>query len=454
MIKFCIQDLNFEKEIGANCLFLQLGPFQFIIDAGMDPKRVGNSVLPQFDLLKERVIDSILLTHSHLDHLGSLPILRHYQQQAKILLTYPTSLVAPVMLKNSYKVMCRQKEEQKIFEYPLYDKADIEDLKKVMLPVSFGRPQRFEKEGRVAEITFFPAGHVLGAASILIACEGRKVLITGDVLFQDQIVLKGANIPQLDNLDTIVLETTRGKTVRRVQRTDEEERLLTVISNTLEGGGACLIPAFALGRIQEMLMLLYRARVSKKVPNCPIFCSGLGMSLVDIFDAIGKTTRAVNFDRKLLKQLNVRSLGKRKINPESQLKAPAIYLLSSGMLVEHTPSYKVAANLVQDSKNSICFVGYCDPDTPGGQLLQAPSEEIFTFKSINFSTPLRAKVEHFDLSGHADREDLYRFVLEQKPRQVILTHGDEEARQWFFDQFKNDASFKVIDPVVGTVYAI
>ncbi len=454
MINFCIQDLNFEKEIGANCLYFGIGPFHFIVDAGMDPKRVGNAVLPKFDLLKNRIIDCILLTHSHLDHLGSVPVLRRYQPQAQILLSYPTSLLTPVMLKNSYKVMCRQKEEQHIPEYPLYDKSDIEDLKKVLCPMSFGRTQRFEKDGCFIDITFFPAGHVLGAASILISCEDRNVLITGDVLFQNQIVLKGANIPKLKNLDTIILETTRGNTVRQAQRSEEEDRLLQVIVDTIEKGGACLIPAFALGRVQEMLMLLYHARNSHKIPNCPIFCSGLGMSLVDIFDTIGKTTRAVSFDRKILKQMNVRSLGRKKIGPETQLKAPAIYLLSSGMLVEHTPSYKVASNLIQDDKNSICFVGYCDPDTPGGQLLRAPADEVFTFKSIKFSTPLRARIEHFDLSGHADRDDLFHFVTDQSPRQLVLTHGDEGARQWFAEQFKAIPSIKVLNPEVGTLYAL
>ncbi|MDR0755532.1 MAG: MBL fold metallo-hydrolase [Puniceicoccales bacterium] len=455
MIHCLFRDLNFEKEIGANSLSLEVGPFRFVVDAGMDPKRIGNATLPQLSLLPENSVDAILLTHCHLDHLGGLPVLLRKQPKARVFLSYPTSLVTPIMLENSYTVMCRQKEEQSIPEYPLYEKKDIERIKQNFFPVKFGQVQHLEKEGCRVDITFFLAGHVLGASSILIEYEERKIFITGDILFQDQHTLKGANIPHDRFFDTIVLETTRGRTERQFNRTDEEERLLRTIAQTIQRGGMCLIPAFALGRIQELLMLLYNARRGNKIPECPIFCSGLGMALVNVFNEIGKTTNTVHFTRNILKRLNIKSLRRKKIGPDSQLTTPAIYLLSSGMLVEHTPSYRVASNLIKDCKNTVCFVGYCDPDTPGGQLLQTAPDEVFTFKALEFSTPLRAQVEHFDLSGHADRDDLYQFVADRQPKQVILTHGDAEARQWFFEKFsKNCPPIRILDPEVGKTYAI
>ncbi len=456
MSKFFIQDLNFEKDIGANCLFLEVGPFKFIIDAGMDPKRLGNKALPNFDVLKPNSIDFIALTHCHLDHLGGLPILAKKQPQAQVLVSYPTSLLAPLMLENSYSVMCRQKEEKSIAEYPLFTKESIAALQKRFFTLKFDKPYCIEKDGHQAHLTFFAAGHVLGASSLLIEYEGRQIFITGDILFSDQNSLKGAKIPQLDSLDVLILETTRGCTERTALRRSEEERLIKTISKTIKRGGTCLIPAFALGRIQELLVLLYNARRENKYPECPIFCSGLGMSLIKVFDAIGKTSSVVNFNRQILKKLNIKQLRRKKINPNvTKLKAPAIYLLSSGMLVEHTPAYNVASCLLKDNKNSICFVGYCEPSTPGGKLLQTQPNEVFRFEEWDYSIPVRAKIEKFDLSGHADRDDLYQFVLAQKPKKVVLSHGDDDARNWFMQKFKKHSeALHVLDPAIGQCYEL
>ena len=453
---FVIQDLNCRKDIGANCLLVQVGPFRLVVDSGMDPKHLGKDSLPNFSLLGDQPIDFIILTHSHLDHIGTLPILSKKAPKAPILVSIPTSLLAPLMLNNSYSVMCRQKKEKEIPEYPLFTKADVLALEKRFFTLNFGKSYTLAKEWHSAKITMYPAGHVLGAVSVLIEYEGRQLFITGDILFSDQNSLRGAQIPQLDHLDVLMLETTRGSTERTALRRDEEKRLLSIIRKTIERGGACLIPAFALGRIQELLVLMYNAKRSHQLPNCPIFCSGLGMSLINTFDEMGKKLRSVNFSRHILKQLNIKQLRRSKIDPHTtRLKRPAIYLLSSGMLAEHTPAYNIAACLLGDSDNSICFVGHCDPTTPGGKLLQNRNAETFTFEESHFTAPIKASIEHFDLSGHADRNDLYQFAVLQHPKVVVLTHGDPDARQWFADQFaKNASGLKVLDPEVGVPYSL
>jgi len=453
--KFFIQDLNFEKDIGANGLSLTFGPFHFVIDSGMDPKRLGNDALPNFDLLPTGSVDFIVLTHCHLDHLGGVPILAKKQPQAQILVSYANSLLAPLMLENSYSVMCRQKEEKSIPEYPLFTKDDIAALTKRFFVLKDRQTYSLEKEGHTAQLTIFAAGHVLGASSILIEYEGRQIFITGDILFSDQHSLRGARVPKLEQPDVVIVETTRGCTDRKSSRRSEEERLIKTIGKTIKRGGTCLIPAFALGRMQELLVLLYEARKANKVPDCPIFCSGLGMSLVGVFDELGKHSSQINFSRQIIKKLNIKSLRKKKIDPKtSKLKAPAIYLLSSGMLVEHTPAYNVAACLLKDNKNTVCFVGYCDENTPGGKLLQTKQNETFRFEELNYATKVHAKIERFDLSGHADRDDLLEFILEQNPKKLVLTHGDEEARGWFMKKLSKKENFAVLDPNVGQKYSL
>ena len=456
MAKFFIKDLNFEKNIGANSLSLRVGSFHFLVDAGMDPKRLGNEALPRLKGIPKNSVDFVLLTHCHLDHLGCLPIVIQQQTKAQILSSYPTQLIAPLMLENSFSVMCRQKIEKDIPEYPLYTKDDIAQLAKKFFSVKYGQTYILKKEDQQASITFFEAGHVLGASSILIEHENRKILITGDILFSDQNSLRGARIPQLQDLDVVIMETTRGATERTASRRSEEDRLIKTIAKTIKNGGACLIPAFALGRMQEMLVLLYEAKKANKLPDCPIFCSGLGMALVNVFDEIGKTAPYLNFSRQILKKLNIKSMRRKKIDPKtSTLKSPAIYLLSSGMLVEHTPAYNVAACLLNNSKNTICFVGHCDGRTPGGQLLEAKHNSTFCFEEINFSTKIRAKIDRFDLSGHADRDELCEFIHALQPKKIVLTHGEEVSRNWFKAGFsKNERSCSVLDPEVGKSYCL
>ncbi len=445
------RDLNFEKDIGANGLWVKMGSFQIVVDCGMDPKRMGHAAIPNFSLLEEGSIDVILITHCHLDHLGALPLLARKQPQAKILMTYPAAMIAPTMLLNSFTVMCRQKEENDVPEYPLYTKKEVEQLVSRFEVVPFNHKKRFLKGKEPLDIMFLPAGHVLGAASILVNHKNKKTFFTGDILFSDQHTLKGAS-NDIKTVDTLFIETTRGKTERLANRRKEELRLLRTINRTLKKGGACLIPAFAFGRMQELLQLLYKAKKDKKLVDCPIYCSGLGMSLVDTFDQIGKKTKLVQFKKSILKTLKVKSLPKKKMVPGMESPGPAIYLLSSGMLIENTPSYQVGACLISDRKNTICFVGYCDPDTPGGKLLNTKPDEEFLFEEINYQTRVKAGIEHFDLSGHADREELLAFAVDCQARTIILTHGGIEARQWFTDSFAQinvDNRLRILNPEPG-----
>ena len=125
------------------------------------------------------------------------------------------------------------------------------------------------------------------------------------------------------------------------------------------------------------------------------------------------------------------------------------------MLVERTPSYTLASGMIEHARNTIGFVGYCDPDTPGGQLLQAKTGDEFLFATANVSAKLNARVERFELSGHADREELAEFAIQTQARSVILTHGDQAARDWFVQELgaKMPGS-KIIDPVPLQTYEI
>ena len=448
-------DLNRTQEIGASSFWVKLGPFELIIDAGLSPKVAGHDALPNWDKVEPGTIDAILLTHCHLDHVGGLPVLIRQQPQAAVFTSPASATLAPRMLKNSHSVMFKQREELNILEYPLFSSTDIRVTEDKLRPLRTEKEITLYKNDETLSITFHHAGHIPGAVGILLNYKNRKIFFTGDVLFEKQAILAGAKFPK-GPFDTLVLETTRGATERpeSLTRSSETHRLFEVIRNTLKNGGSCLIPSFALGRMQEILTLLHQARSNKEIPEYPIVCSGLGMDLVDILDTVAPGTPEITFRRKIIKDLNVRKLPKKWTPGKKELKQ-GIYVLSSGMLVAKTPSYRVAASLLGDKRNAICFVGYCAPDTPGGQLLEASANEPFLFEDLDLAPDLKAHVEQFDLSGHAQRDELLDYAHSVDPRSVVLTHGDPDARTWFEEQLAEILpKTKVINPTPGEAYLI
>lgn len=443
-----LTDLNREGGIGSNSLLVELGDFTFVIDAGLHPKLAGREALPDFRLLADRQVDFVILTHCHLDHLGGLPVLMRQHPEAQVLTSVPNLTLAPRMMHNSVNVMSRQREEQGIAGLPLFTHTEVDQLVPRFMPMLFGQPRRLVLDHDEIEITFFPAGHVAGAAGVRIVHKHRAIFFTGDVLFHEQRILDGAKFPK-GHFDTIVTETTRGRTpaVPGKSRTEEVERLIHTLNNVIHRGGSVLIPVFALGRTQEILTILNDARRSGKLADCPVFGGGLGLDLADYLDKIARKTGLVKFNRNVLKQLRLRPMP-RRLKPGREPGEKGIYVVSSGMLVQNTPSYALASGLLGHHHNAICFVGYCDPATPGGELLASKAGETFLFETLDFQCPIRAEVEQFSLSGHADREELLEFALQAEPRVVVLTHGDPEARQWFAEEIpRANDTIKVIDPV-------
>lgn len=443
-------DLSKAQDVGASCLLIEIGPFQILIDSGLHPKKIGNDAVPDFSPIRDHSLDFIILTHCHLDHLGSLPVIFKKQSQASILTSIPSMTLAPRMLRNSYQVMLRQSEDMHIPEYPLYNRSDINSVEKALVPMAYGATRHFEKEGHTLEVTFYSSGHIPGAAGCLLKYKSRTIFFTGDVLFEEQCTLPGANFPE-GPFDTIVLETTRGATPRLPEntRTTEIKRLVDTINHTLDRNGSCLIPVFALGRMQEILGVFHQARSEGKLNNCPIFCSGLGMDLVNYFDTIAKKTGLIHFRKRMVNQLRVKPL-KQNIYPGEDIVEKGIYLLSSGMLIENTPSYVAASALIEHHRNSICFVGYCDPDSPGGKLLATRHEEPFVFETLDYVGHVRARVDRFDLTGHAERDELLDFAIDANPRAIILSHGDPIARKWFEESLSEKLpQSKVINPIPG-----
>src|SRR5271166_1094115 len=159
-------DLNRDGGIGANSLFIQLGDLNILVDSGLHPRKVGRRADPDLAPLRGKTLDLIIITHCHLDHIGSLPVTMREHPGAPVIMTTSSRMLIERMLHNSASVMLRQREDQNIPDYPLFTHEEIDRISKRMTPIQFGVVKKFKAGKDEIEVILHPAGHVAGAAAV------------------------------------------------------------------------------------------------------------------------------------------------------------------------------------------------------------------------------------------------------------------------------------------------
>lgn len=450
-------DLSNSRSIGANCYLMTIENFNFIIDCGINPKKIGYQSIPSLSSIPLYQLDFIIITHCHLDHIGALPLLHKQQIQSPIFLSIPSYFLAPTMMKSTFFVMKKQKMENHILEYPLYTLQDIKNCKKNLVPIPYLKKIIIKKNGKSLIIILYPSGHIPGNCGILIIYNNSTVFFSSDIFFKNQRMIKGAISP-LFKYHTLILESTKGNlhNNEKFNRETEEKKLIQAINYTYNQGGSILIPIFALGRMQEILYLIIEAQNKKLLKkNMKIYCNGLGMKLIDCFNKIRKKTQLINFSKEKILKLNIKNFQYNTSNIGKDLKTQGLYIITSGMLIPKTPSFYLASSLLENKKNLIAFVGYCDPKSPGGKLQKTYSRQLFYFEKINYYAYVLCSIKKFDLSAHASQEELIYYAIQKKPKSIILIHGNTEAKQYLNKVLKiKNKKLNIIIPIYGKKYYI
>src|SRR5258708_26209927 len=170
-----LTDWNRDGGIGANSLFIQLGDLNILLDCGLHPKKTGRAAAPDFKPLRGVSLDLIVITHCHLDHIGSLPVVMREFPNTPVIMTTSSRMLIERMLHNSANVMLRQKEEENIPDYPLFTHEDIDRCAKRTTGLPFGHAQHFRGAQDEVEVIFHPAGHVAGAAAVEVHHKHRAI---------------------------------------------------------------------------------------------------------------------------------------------------------------------------------------------------------------------------------------------------------------------------------------
>ncbi|MBU1701169.1 MAG: MBL fold metallo-hydrolase [Candidatus Eisenbacteria bacterium] len=409
--------------IGASCTLVEGGHTRLLIDCGirMNPR----NPLPDLSQLSGKPPDALLVTHAHMDHAGALPIAHEAFPGIPVIATPPTIDLMDRLLRDAVKIMNSADREG---ELSLYSEIHVQKLLTNIFPIHHGHTIRVDE----FEVTYFPASHILGASMIHLATPYGTLLFTGDYSVSAQLTVPSLSSPSFE-ADIVVSEATYGERLHE-DRKAAERRLTERITSVANEGGRILIPAFAVGRAQEVLLILKNALRKKELSPIPIFVDGM------VRDVCGVYARHERYASRFLGH-EIRRTGhpfftdliRPVATPEGRQKAlqtrPAIIVASSGML-SGGASVFYAREIAQTESDAILITGYQDEESPGRALLEiadgvAPRKIRLGTEPVD----LKCHVEKYTLSAHADKLQMVAFLETLRPRTVILVHGEEAARR-------------------------
>jgi Cft2 family RNA processing exonuclease len=343
------------------------------------------------------------------------------------------------MLHNSVAVMERVRLEKGIEEYPLFTHDDVDRVMKRMYGIEFDRPFGV-RPGNPVRITFTPAGHVLGSASVRVSSPEHTVYYTADICTNDQELMGGYQLPDnRDEIDTLIIESTYGANEEADHYDYEEEigKFATAIDTVIRREGVVLVPSFALGRMQEVLNILTRLQNEGRIPVVPIYASGMGRAIYEIYQRFEHELKPGSEMTPLSEFRSVGDVWDPAV-AQRLLAEPAIIVATSGMMIENTPSAMIAEQLVQDPRHGIFFVGYCDHETLGHRVKHASVGDELVFQLGGKPVAVKLDtIDWFHFSAHAHRSALCNVADSIPSRNIIFVHGDPPAVQWMNEHAAN-----------------
>ncbi len=398
--------------------------------------------------------ESVLLTHAHIDHTGYLPrLVGTHGFQGEVRATRATTDLLSVMLPDSGRIQ----EEDAFYAnkkgysrhdpaLPLYTEAHALEALKLMRPVEYHE----WVDVPVGRARFSFAGHILGSAHISLETAGSTITFSGDVGRWDIPVLKDPQPPQ--GADLLLIESTYGGRSHKDPSSDANEMMARVFDKIVGTDGVLVIPAFSIGRTQEILYRIRELEESGRIPSLPIFLDS--PMAIDATEMYARHHEEHDMEMKALEQSGSSPLRPRQLKfthsiEESKrlnsMRGPMVIISASGMATAGRVPHHLKRRLPYP-ENIVAFVGYQAEGTRGRDLLDGADRIRIHGKDID----VRAEVTRLEAySAHADEDELVRWVSEAQPKQVVLVHGEDDARHALADRFREEFGFEAHLPERG-----
>lgn len=417
-----------------------------------------------FDATK---LDYVILSHAHIDHSGLLPKLVKEGFTGAIYCTPGTKALAEILLEDSAMI---QRDDAKYGNKrrarqglppiePLYDIDDVNLTIPLFKAVDYNTPTKISDS---VEVLFTDAGHIIGSAAVSLKIkngENRESLtFSGDIgRYRDMILRSPSEFP---HADYIIIESTYGDKLHDLIHTTPDDLLKWIESTCVEQKGNLIIPAFSVGRTQEILFELNQLSLEKRLPHIPIYVdSPLSMEATEVLKKFPKY-----FNKKIQKILEVDDdpfdfEGLRYIKSVEESKAlnedlhPKVIISASGMADAGRVKHHIKNN-ISNAKNTILLVGYCEPHSLGGRLMNGAKE----VKIYSELYEVVAKVGSIrSMSAHGDYEDLMQFLACQTPdlvKQVFVVHGEAEVQDHFAERLRKKGFKEVHAPEMHETFEL
>lgn len=423
-----IKPLGAGQEVGRSCIYLQFKGKKILLDFGIHPGLNGMDALPFVDFIDVDQIDLLLVSHFHLDHCGALPwFLTKTTFKGRCFMTHATKAIYRWLLADCIKV------SNNSTEHLLYNEADLKASMDKIEVVNFHEIKE------VAGIKFwcYHAGHVLGAAMFMIEIAGVRVLYTGDFSREEDRHLMSAEVPRIKP-DILIIEATYGTHLHE-KREEREARFTNTVFNTVTKGGRCLIPVFALGRAQELLLILDEYwSLHPELQDIPIYyASSLAEKCMSVYQ-----THVNAMNDKIKRQISIKNpfvfkhiLDLKSIDNFDDC-GPCVVLATPGMM-QSGLSRELFENWCENPKNTCLIAGYCCEGTLAKHVLSEP-DEVLSMDGQKLAR--KCRVEYISFSAHADFKQTSEFVRALLPPHIVLVHGEAnemgKLKQGLTDQYK------------------
>ncbi|GCC23897.1 hypothetical protein chiPu_0002295 [Chiloscyllium punctatum] len=408
-----IRPLGAGQEVGRSCIIVEFKGRKIMLDCGIHPGLEGMDALPYIDLIDPAEIDLLLISHFHLDHCGALPwFLQKTSFKGRTFMTHATKAIYRWLLSDYVKVSNISADDM------LYTESDLEESMDKIETINFHEVKE------VAGIKFwcYHAGHVLGAAMFMIEIAGVKILYTGDFSRQEDRHLMAAEIPSV-RPDILIIESTYGTHIHE-KREEREARFCNTVHDIVNRGGRCLIPVFALGRAQELLLILDEYwQNHPELHDIPIYyASSLAKKCMAVYQTY---VNAMN--EKIRKQISINNpfvfkhISNLKSMDHFDDIGPSVVMASPGMM-QSGLSRELFESWCTDKRNGVIIAGYCVEGTLAKHIMSEP-EEVTTMSGQKL--PLKMSVDYISFSAHTDYQQTSEFIRALKPPHVLLVHGEQ-----------------------------
>ncbi len=420
--------LGGSREVGRSCYLLQTPESKILVECGVNVSNIHQSpylYVPEVQPLDE--IDAVVITHAHLDHCGLVPLLYKYGYKGPIYLTPPTRDLMVLLQIDFIEVAEREGNVVP------YSSQHIREALKHTITLDYGVVTDISPDVR---LTFYNAGHILGSAiaHFHIGDGLYNVAFTGDFKFERTRLFDKAET-HFPRLEALIMEATYGGSQDfQPTRKEAEEKLIAIVNETIKKGGKVLIPTFAVGRSQEVMLVLEEAIRNEKLEDVPVYLDGMIYEATAIHTAYPEYLNAHLRDLIFHHGINpfisenfVRVDSPSKRQEVIDDSSPSIILATSGML-NGGPVMEYFKALAPDEKNTLIFVGYQAEGTLGRRIQKGWREVPFPVDGRREVVKVNMRVETVDgFSGHSDRRQLMNYVkyLHPRPEKIITVHGDE-----------------------------